>query len=163
MEEQPQQESCQLKRSKGCTTLLRWKPSRVWQEMLVVPSQLCLKHGTGKTGRLRKEDLKASGQKTQSNMSWKWKIAQQKKWKANGQKQESVPVTKTVLTTEEKKVLVGQRETVIDCDLMKHYSVMNYRSALSRELMLELLTCAFPVKYIRCKEEVANFSFQLYY
>lgn len=72
-------------------------------------------------------------------------------------------MTKTVLTTEEKKVLVGQRETVIDCDLMKHYSVMNYRSALSRELMLELLTCAFPVKYIRCKEEVANFSFQLYY
>lgn len=80
------------------------------------------------------------------------------KWSETG-----VPVTKTVLTTEEKKVLVGQRETVIDCDLMKHYSVMNYRSALSRELMLELLTCAFPVKYIRCKEEVANFSFQLYY
>lgn len=42
---------------------------------------------------------------------------------------------------------------------------MNYRSALSRELMLELLTCAFPVKYIRSrsKEEVANFPFQLYY
>lgn len=30
-----------------------------------------------------------------------------KEMKANGQKQESVPVTKTVLTTEDKKVLVG--------------------------------------------------------
>lgn len=107
MEAQPQQESCQLKRSKGCTTLLRWKPNRAWQEMLVVPSQLCLKHGTGKTGRLRKEDLKASGQKTQSNMSWKWKIAQQKKWKANGRKQESVPVTKNSANNRRKKGFSG--------------------------------------------------------
>ena len=50
----------------------------MWQKMLAVPRQLCLKYGTVRNnmGRLQKgnkERIKLSGQKTQSNTSEKRK------------------------------------------------------------------------------------------